>query len=274
MKKLIRIFIITFAGLNFSAHAAAELSVSSYIMQQNAYSGGYFIVKITIEPKSLNSFFQLEQQLPAGMVAEGMNSHGGIFSFKDGKAKYTWLRIPQEKAFDIMYKVKVPFDAIGKYNIEGSYYFIEDEEKVILPMQSRSVDVVEHIASSDTISEKKLLGIINRTAAEMNELSTAEKEDIQFKIQVISSTKKLDKDSLRKVFQIKDKLVEETTNGLYKYTIGKFKSYESARNFKETMDMHKYIPFVVAYKDEIRISVGEAMQILGQKRNYSSSNKK
>jgi hypothetical protein len=139
-------------------------------------------------------------------------------------------------------------------------------------MHSRSVEIVEHLAISDTISEKKLLGIINRTTAEINELSKAEKEDIFFKIQVISSTKKLDKDSLRKVFQIKEKLIEETNNGLYKYTIGKFKTYESARNFKESMDMNKYIPFVVAYKNEIRISVGEAMQILGQKRNgYSSS---
>lgn len=272
MKRFIQIFIISIGIFSLKAHAAAELIVSSTIMQQKAYAGGYFIVKITIEPKSLNSFFQLEQQLPAGMVAEGIDSHDGIFSFKEGKAKYTWLRIPQENAFDVMYKVKVPFDAIGKYTIDGSYYYIENEEKVILPMHSRSVEIVEHLAISDTISEKKLLGIINRTTAEINELSKAEKEDIFFKIQVISSTKKLDKDSLRKVFQIKEKLIEETNNGLYKYTIGKFKTYESARNFKESMDMNKYIPFVVAYKNEIRISVGEAMQILGQKRNgYSSS---
>lgn len=271
LTNMIRHIFIALLLLGSQLKAANELKISTTVMQQKAYSGGYFLVKITVEPKNLNSFFQIEQLMPAGMIAEGVDSHDGIFSFKEGKAKFTWLRIPQEKSFDVMYKVMVPFDAKGNYQIDGNYYFIEDEEKVIIPIAPKSIEIIEHSVNlNDTIVEKKLLGIIERTSLEQNELSKAERDDIIFKIQILSSTRKLDRDSLKKAFQLKEKVYEDISNGLYKYTIGKFKNYETARNFKETLDMNKFIPFVVAYKNDIRISIGEAMQILGQRRNQSA----
>jgi hypothetical protein len=49
-----------------------------------------------------------------------------------------------------------------------------------------------------------------------------EKMDLIYKIQILSSTKELDKDSLRKAYGIKERIQVENYHGLYKYLTGTF----------------------------------------------------
>jgi hypothetical protein len=88
-------------------------------------------------------------------------------------------------------------------------------------------------------------------------------------VQILSSTQKLDRDSIRKEYGIKDKLNEENFNGLYKYTVGSFTTYEQARDFKNKLDYSRYIPFVIAYNRGVRITVGEAMNLASKRKTVS-----
>lgn len=245
--------------------AESIVKVSQAVSQQKAYSGGYFIVKIKIERRNLDSYFQIEQVLPKGMTAEGMESQGATFSNKEGKVKFSWLRLPANEEILVIYKVKVPFEMRGKQNIEGSYYYIQNEEKEVFNLGTTSIDIVEYVAPSDSLAEKALLGVINNDEfkpAYMNE----EKDNLEYKVQILSSVTPLDKDSLKKDYGVKDKVNEENFNGLFKYTVGSFKTYESARDFKNKLDFQKYIPFVIAYNRGARITVGEAMQLASKKK--------
>lgn len=167
-----------------------------------------------------------------------------------------------------MYKVTTPFSMRGKHDIAGKYYYIQDEEKQIFDLPKSSIEVIEYIAPSDSLAEKTLLGVINldeNKPAYVDE----QKVDLEYKVQILSSTKKLDRDSLRKDYGIKEKMVEENFNGLYKYTVGSFSTYEQARDYKNKLDYSRYIPFVIAYNRGVRITVGEAMSLASKKKTVS-----
>jgi len=261
-----------FASLLFFCATAGSLvagesivRVSQSLSQQRAYAGGTFLVKIRIERRNLDSYFQIQQDLPAGMVAEGMESQGANFTFKDGKVKYTWLRLPANEEIQVMYKVTVPFEMRGKQAIQGNYYYIRDEEKETYPLPTNNIEVIEYQAPSDSLAEKTLLGIINNDANKPS-YAAEEKADLLFKVQILSSTRKLDRDSIRKEYGVKEGVDEENFNGLYKYTVGNFKTYEQARDYKNRLDFQKYIPFVIAYNRGARITVGEAMQLASKRK--------
>jgi hypothetical protein len=264
-KRLLIPIVAVLLFLNNTYAAESIVKVSQAFSQQKAYSGGTFIVKLKIERRNLDSYFQIEQMLPKGMTAEGMESQGATFSNKDGKVKFSWLRLPANEEIMVIYKVKVPFEMRGKQSIEGSYYYIQNEEKEVFNLPKSTIEIIEYVAPSDSLAEKALLGVINNDEfkpAYMNE----EKDNLEYKVQILSSVKPLDKDSLRKEYGVKDKVDEENFNGLYKYTIGSFKTYETARDCKNKLDFQKYIPFVIAYNRGARITVGEAMQLASKKK--------
>jgi hypothetical protein len=262
-----------FAPLAFIAILSTQLMATESIVriaqslsQSKAYAGGTFLVKIRIERRDLNSFFQIEQELPKGMTAVGVESQGATFSFKEGKVKYNWLRLPSETEIQVMYKVTVPFEMRGKQSIEGSYYYIMNEEKEIFNLPKNTIDVIEYIAPSDSLAEKTLLGMINNDADKPAYMEEA-KVDLEYKVQILSSTVEMDRDSIRKEYGIKEKMQVENFNGLYKYTVGSFGTYEQARDFKNKLDFSRYIPFVIAYNRGSRITIGEAMNLASKKKS-------
>lgn len=240
--------------------------VSQSLSQVKAYAGGYFNVKIRIERRNLDSFFLIEQELPSGMEAFGLESQGAEFEFEEGRVKYTWLRLPKEEEIQVMFKVKVSSDIRGRQELKGSYYYIIDEEKQFFNLPKAGIEVVEHISASDTEAELNLMGMISDDPARRPEFVNNEVEQLNFSIQILSSTVKLNKDSICTSYNIKEKVNEENFNGLYKYTVGSFKTYKQARDFKNTLSFQRYIPFVIAYKNGTRITLGEAMQIVARKR--------
>jgi len=250
--------------------AESVVRVSQSLSQMKAYQGGTFLVKIRIERRNLDSFFQIQQDLPKGMQAEGISSQGATFSFKDGKVKYTWLRLPKDEEIQVMYKVKVPFEMSGKQDIDGTYYYIREEEKEVFSLPNTSIEVIEYVAATDSIAEKAFLGIINNDSNKPS-YASEEKDNLEFKVQILSSTSKLDADSIRKDYSVKDKINEENFNGLYKYTVGSFKTYEQARDYKNKLDFQKYIPFVIAYNRGNRITVGEAMTIASKRKTVAKN---
>jgi hypothetical protein len=267
--KLLHGFLILMLAVLVNSNKAfateSIVKVSNGLSQTSAYAGGSFLVKIRIERRNLDSFFQIQQELPAGMTATGVESQGATFLFKDGKVKYSWLRLPAEEDIQVIYKVKIPFTLKGNYEIKGSYYYINNEEKEVFPLPGSKIEILENVSPSDTVAERNLLSIINNEPSKPAYVAE-EKPDLSFKIQILSSTRKLDRDSIRKVYKMKIPVVEENYNGLYKYTVGSFVTYEEARDFKNSLDFQKYIPFVIAYNRGARITVGEAMQLAARRK--------
>ncbi len=47
----------------------------------------------------MNKFAKIEEQIPEGFEARSMDSKEGIFTFKDGMAKFVWMNLPPEPGF-------------------------------------------------------------------------------------------------------------------------------------------------------------------------------
>jgi len=266
---MIRSFVLSallLAGLGSTKAEESLVRVSQSLSQVKAYAGGFFVVKIRIERRSLDSFFMIEQELPKGMEAYGLESQGAQFEFEEGKVTYSWLRLPKEEEIQVMFKVKVPSDMRGRQEFQGSYYYILNEEKQIFNLPTVGIDVVEHVSATDTEAERSYMGIVNNDASSRPAYLSTETDQLEFKIQILSSTVRLNRDSIRTSYKIKDKVTEENYNGLYKYTVGNFKTYEQARLYKDKLSLQRYIPFVIAYNKGTRITLGEAMQLASRKR--------
>jgi hypothetical protein len=244
---------------------ASTVKVTQSISQNAVFAGGTFLVKIQIQRNDLDSYFQISHDLPGGMTAVGVESHGATFTFKDGKIKYSWLRLPEMEEIQVIYKVTAPFDMKGIQKITGSYYYIINEERMEFSTTPLSIEVKENVSPSDTLAEKTLISVVNNDENQPSYVSEV-KPDLLFKIQILSSTRKLSRDSIRKEYKIRESVQEENFNGLYKYTVGNFKTYEEARDFKNKLDFKKYIPFVIAYNRGARITIGEAMQIASRRK--------
>lgn len=215
-------------------------------------------MKIKILRKNLDSFFLLEQDIPEGMEAFGMESQGAEFSYENKKVKYTWLRLPKTDEIQVMYKVKASADALGRKEISGRYYYIQNEEKQEFLIPAIGV----HVEKYEDPAQTEMNQSLNHTE---NQAQNAIKNDgpdyLEYKIQLLSSAVKLDTDSLKKVYGLKEKVDEVFSNDVYKYTAGTFPTLDLAKSFKQKLKAQKFVPFIIAFNKGIRIPLQEADEI-------------
>ena len=55
--------------------------------------------------KDMNKFAKIEEKIPEGFEARSMESADGLFTFKDGIAKYVWMNLPEDQGFKISYRL-------------------------------------------------------------------------------------------------------------------------------------------------------------------------
>src|SRR5688572_23761729 len=62
-----------------------------------------FRVTLKVNKGEVNGFAKLEQLLPAGLEATGVDVANSTFTFKDRKAKFLWMSLPAEATFTVSY---------------------------------------------------------------------------------------------------------------------------------------------------------------------------
>ncbi|MBN2487204.1 MAG: hypothetical protein JXB34_14615 [Bacteroidales bacterium] len=97
-------------------------------------AGNEFEVKLTINKGDLESFSRLLQNLPAGLTASPITTSNADFNFEDKRARFIWLRLPENPTFTVSYTIKVDPRLKGTFNINGKFSYIAENER-------RSVDV-------------------------------------------------------------------------------------------------------------------------------------
>lgn len=105
-------------------------------------AGTEFEVEITVNKSDLASFSRLQQNLPAGLTATSEKTSNGDFTFKDKKARFIWLRMPDEEQFTVTYKVKVDKRLKGNFNINGKFSYIEDNERRSISVGSNEITIL------------------------------------------------------------------------------------------------------------------------------------
>jgi hypothetical protein len=132
IKQLVLLFnLISVVGLNFLMEEQVSVDVNA---PTTAEPGSEFVVEMTVNKGALDGFAKLQQTLPNGFTANKNETSNATFSFKEQKVKCIWMALPEEGSFKVAYTVKVDESANGVYTIDGTFAFIENNEK-------KSVDI-------------------------------------------------------------------------------------------------------------------------------------
>ena len=104
----------------------------------------------------------------------------------------------------------------------------------------------------------------NNQNQDQNEVSTPTGEVI-YKVQVGSFANAGLKENLKKIFGITEEIKVDVFQGAYKYSVGTFYTYASARQYANSIKARTGIKaFVISFKDDIRIPVSDARTITGE----------
>ena len=134
-----------FAAVLAAEKEAIESSHDITCLRQTPYktvTGNDIIVRILVYKKEMNKFAKIEEQIPEGFDAKSMDSKDGIFTFKDGIAKFVWMNLPPVPGFVIAYRL-VPSGSktVSDLNINGKFSYIEQGRNIDVPIVQQQVDL-------------------------------------------------------------------------------------------------------------------------------------
>ncbi len=119
-----------------------------------------YVVNLLVNKEKLQKFAKIEENVPKGFTALNINSRDGIFTFKDGKAKFLWMSLPAEPYFVVSYKL-VPVNGVDPQatamSIKGAFSYIVDDK-------TQSVDVFEKDADLTSVKPEELAALLRPDA--------------------------------------------------------------------------------------------------------------
>jgi hypothetical protein len=105
-------------------------------------AGNEFEVQVTISKGNLASFSRLLQNLPSGLTASSVETSNADFEFDEKRARFIWLRMPEDKEFTVSYKVKVDPRLKGNFTIDGKFSYIDENERRSVNVNSNEIQIL------------------------------------------------------------------------------------------------------------------------------------
>jgi hypothetical protein len=208
-------------------------------------------VEITISKDDIGGFARLSELIPAGAEIKYAKAEGGTFDIQHNKLKFIWLALPKKNVVTVTYIVKTESLKEGDYMITGKFCYVDGDQQTkefVMPSSAFNIN-------------SKLIASVDKSAK-----AVAPSHIITYGLQLISTKDKLPADYFSKNFQIKETVQLEEESGLNKYIIGEFKSSEEAAVKREAMEKEGFKgAFVVAYYNNMRVTLSEAKNLEGSK---------
>lgn len=187
---------------------------------------------------------ELTQVLPIGFNVLDTNINNARTEFKNYTLSMYWDELPADSIMQISYRVKLdkiygslPMTSIVYFNKTGQ------EHKFKTDVFIKRKIIAEPIAVAEEVPKEKEM--------------TSPSEKVRFELQVLASYKvALSADSLKKLFDVERDIKMVKIDGWYKYSIGSFKTYEEAREYRKSINGKRNIkdPFIIAYYDNKRLN--------------------
>lgn len=245
-----------------------------------------FLVEVTIQKGDISGFAKLEESIPQGFTATGVETRNAVFSFVDQKAKFLWMNLPTEREFKVSYRVKASLGVTpASYNIDGLFsYLINDiTQKSTIPPSSFGFKLSApptDLANTNNQKESNQNQGTTESKTSAGSTSTEKKSSppsltntptaskgVNYRVQVSATRKQVEPSVFKSAYQLNEEIFAETHEGWYKFTVGGYNEYKSARDRRVELNANKDIPgpFVAAYNNGKRITVQEALMITSQK---------
>lgn len=227
---------------------------------ENIEAGETFLVEITISKAKLGGFAKFETVFPSRFEVIGTECSGAVFISKNNKAKFIWIDLPGSDEFKITYNVKVIETYRGEMKLKHSFHYIEEREKKSI--NKEMIITVNNNKSEEELKDIKPLYVDEESIRKriLTDLQFNFNQPVVFRVQLAA----FKNDNVPQIFldelcESEFKLKKEKIDGLNKYYIGNFYSFETAEMFLKYSGVKD--AFLYALKNGEKISVAEAKKI-------------
>jgi len=140
-----QIDIADFASVIASEQASTASAADVTCIRQTPYlsrTGNDILVNMLVYKKDMNRFAKIEEQIPEGFLAVNMESREGLFTFKDGVAKFVWMNLPEVPGFTISYRLLPQAGkTIDNLRISGVLSYIQEGRNVTVDVVQQDIDL-------------------------------------------------------------------------------------------------------------------------------------
>jgi ribosomal protein L12E/L44/L45/RPP1/RPP2 len=297
--------IAQFAAVLASEKAAMSSAIDISCIRQTPYpsrTGNDILVNLLVYKKEMNKFAKIEEQIPDGFEAASMESRDGLFTFKDGIAKFVWMNLPAVPGFKISYRlIPQAGQTAGEVSINGTLSYIHEGRNIEVDIIQQDIDlagvndenieaVVAAIEKGETVSVSpppktqavkpppdKTPDIKEdvRETPPAREAGTSNipsgqllpvYDGVYFRVQLAATRRLRDANEAFGNFRLSKPVLIERHNSMYKYSVGSFPNYTQAQQYRNTA-VSRGIKgaFIVAYRNGKRIDMMDAVQATGGK---------
>ena len=271
-----------------------------------ARTGNDIMVNLLVYKRNMNKFAKIEERIPPGFKAVAVESREGLFTYKEGVAKFVWMNLPEAPGFTVSYRLipeasksiddlqisgtlsyilegrnisvdiaqkDVYLSGISNANIEALMVSLESGEE--LPAGKPVQVEKEEIKPPPVKEEKPVVKEEKPVIRETRPVTTGSsgipdrqrlpvQDGIYYRVQLAATSRFSDANKAFAPNNLSRPVLVERHNGLYKYTVGSFNTYDQANDFRNTV-LSRGIrgAFVVAYRNGKRINVIDARKARG-----------
>ncbi len=305
-----RIDIGSYASVITTEQVSTPASSTVTCIRQTPYkarTGNDIMVNLLVYKRDMNKFAKIEEQIPSGFQAVAVESREGLFTYKDGVAKFVWMNLPEEDGFTVSYRlIPEASKSIDDLQISGKLSYILEGRNISVDVAQMDVylneisnaniealmasigkgeeppaykppvqDEQEEIKPPPVNEEKPVVREEKPVVKETRTVGTGSsgipdrqrlpvQDGIYYRVQLAAGSRFTDADKTFAANNLTRPVLVERHEGLYKYTVGSFSTYDRANEFRKTV-VSKGVSgaFVVAYRNGKRINVIDARKATG-----------
>ncbi|MFH0761682.1 MAG: DUF6089 family protein [Bacteroidota bacterium] len=219
-------------------------------------NGQSFNVRIRINKSDYKGPAKLIQKFSDGFTAKDPLMGSGIFSFVNQSVIIEWDHMPADSILVLTYIVDLAKTVTGSQTISGRMEYQQpDGSKTVYFNKTLFVNAAKQVEAPAVVKTVETAGNIQKAHVV---------QGIEFRIQCGAFRDNRQAPSeLAAKYGINELIQEEYIDGWYKYTVGSFKTYEEAGQFRDAFIKRTKIlsAFIVAYRDGKRLAnINEALR--------------
>ena len=103
-------------------------------------TGNDIMVNLLVYKRDMNKFAKIEEQIPTGFEAVEVESREGLFTFKEGVAKFVWMNLPEDAGFTVSYRlIPEASKSIDDLQINGTLSYILEGRNIAVEVVQKDV---------------------------------------------------------------------------------------------------------------------------------------
>ena len=101
--------------------------------------GNEFLVTVTIDKSTIEGYAKFQVVLPEGVTATSVETGVAKFNFESKKAKFVWMTLPEDRVFEISYKITVTDPNLKEVPVGGTFSYLDENQRMTVDLPARIV---------------------------------------------------------------------------------------------------------------------------------------